>query len=129
MNYADKVNLAVKRINDSGEGIFLEPQHFFGDGVYVRVLSIPEGYAFIGKQHKTDHVFALISGKMAITDKDGNRNIYNAPYFFESKIGARRSLLALTDSIIMNAHACDTTKAIDEIEDFLTFDPSLKMVE
>ena len=128
MNHDQKLDAVAKEINDSGVGIDLEAQHFFGEGVYVRVLSVPANHAFIGKKHKTNHVFALIQGKLAITDEYGKRAIYNAPYFFESKAGARRSLLALTDSILMNAHATDTNKTVDEIEEALTV-PLSNLVE
>lgn len=66
-----------------------DPEHFFGDKVYVRKLTVGAGMAIAGAKHKRDHVFAVISGWMYVYDDAGVRKV-NAGDVFESKAGTQR---------------------------------------
>lgn len=121
-NYYDKANQIAEAINASSGALTraeLPEVNYLADGVYVRTLNIPAGIAMIGKIHKTKHVFALIQGVLNIADAKGSKQI-KAPQFFVSEPGTQRTLYAVTDCMIMNAHACDTDKSIEEIENDLT---------
>lgn len=113
---------AVKAHPDALTREDLPEQNYFGDGVLVRVLPVPKGVAVVGKLHKTRNVFGLLRGIMLVSDggKMYRYDATDAPVFVTSEIGAQRVLYAVSDCVLMNAHACDTDQPLEDIEDELT---------
>lgn len=70
-----------------------EAEHFFGQSAYVRKMTIPKGMVVAGARHKTNHVFAVISGSMLIYEGDTARKVA-AGDVFESKAGVQRVAFA-----------------------------------
>jgi len=127
MSHAENLQKFKEHIDTSDDAIELEAQHWRGDGVYVRTMTVPAGFGFIGKTHDTNHVFVVVSGKISITDEYGENTIYHAPYVMESLKGTQRTIAALEDSILLNAHGADESLDNEEIENILTHMPIIAL--
>jgi len=92
----------------------LETHHYFADGMYMRVVPRPKGTLIVGKMHKREHFYLIVSGKVQVTSDDGVKE-YAAPSFIVSKPGTKRAVLALEDSVCLTVHRTDKTD-LDEIE-------------
>jgi hypothetical protein len=44
----------------------LEPKNIFGEGVFLRELSVPKNVVVIGHTHKNPHLFILLKGKAKV---------------------------------------------------------------
>lgn len=92
-----------------------ETDHYFADGVYVRVLKIPAGNYAVGKAHRTEHITMLIKGTATITGEDGIARVVSAPFICVSKPG-KKFVYCETDAWFVNVHPTDTTD-LDIIEE------------
>lgn len=77
--------------------------HLFGDNLYVRQASYSKGSVIIGRIHKYDHVFFLVSGKLSIWTRDSRFTI-EGPCMFESKAGVQRVGYVHANAIVINMH-------------------------
>lgn len=104
--------------------VSLPTEHFFLDGVYVRVMHCATGTIVVGKQHKREHIFIVAAGAIAISDGSGPAKVCRAGEVFEAPPGVKRAALALEDSVCINVHRTDKTD-LDEIEaELLEYDPT-----
>ena len=78
-------------------------KHYFGDGVYVREMTAPEGALIVGHMHAKAHVFMLLQGSLTIASEDGVMDC-TAPCTFSSKAGTKRVIFAHEDSVLSTAH-------------------------
>ena len=76
-------------------------RHTFAEGIYVREMSIQKGGLVIGKVHKNDHIWFLLSGELEVATEDGIE-LHIGPCYVKSKEGTKRVLNALTDSVFVN---------------------------
>lgn len=79
------------------------PQHYFADGMYGRLLPIDAGMVVVGKMHRHEHLVILLSGKCVISTADGMRR-FTGPQVWVSKPGEKRALVTLTDCVFMTTH-------------------------
>lgn len=93
--------------------IDLRVNHHFSDGCYARELHIPKGVALAGALHKTNHHFILSKGAVMIMNGNDSQ-LLNAPYHGQTKIGDKRVILGLENSVLTTFHVTDLTD-IDEI--------------
>jgi quercetin dioxygenase-like cupin family protein len=84
-------------------------EHVFHGGMYCRQVKIPAGCTIVGKKHKQDHLFMIVSGEVCIVD-DGQTQTLVAPAVLKSKIGVKRAIHAVTDTVFLTVHA---TEAVD----------------
>ena len=89
-------------------------EHYFSDGVYCRVISIPANNFIVGKKHITNHLNVLLSGIM-LMHIDGETKEIMAPFIFEAYAGSVKALITMTDCKVMNIHPTDK-KNVDDIE-------------
>jgi hypothetical protein len=95
-------------------------KHSFAEGIYVREMFIQESGLVIGKVHKNDHIWFLLSGELEIVTETG-LEFYIGPCYIKSPAGTKRVLHAVTDSIFVNVFPNPTnTTNIEELEDTLT---------
>jgi hypothetical protein len=80
--------------------------HYLHDGHYYRVMRMPAGSTAVGKLHKKDHVFGLLSGKVILV-QDGKREQISAPFLDVIKGGGQKAVFALEDSVMFNIHVID----------------------
>lgn len=102
-------------------------QHFFGPGIYLRQFFLPAGCVVTGKIHKTQHLTIIAQGVCAFAaGKDAT--IFEAPYVFLNKIGDKRAVYAIEDTIIMTVHATKETDVQKLEEQLVTNDPDWEIV-
>lgn len=94
----------------------IEPvtEHFFANGMYLRKVWRPACALVVGKIHKHEHFFVLVTGDLLVWT--GEVEVHLAPGdIVVSKPGTKRITYAYQDSIAMTVHRTDKTD-IDEIE-------------
>lgn len=84
--------------------VSFETSHYFADGMYLRWLPRQKGTLIIGKVHKKEHFYIVLSGCVQI-----EKEIYRAPFVMVSKPGTKRAVLALEDSICATVHRTNET--------------------
>lgn len=92
-------------------------EHKFADGMYLRSLFRPADTLIIGKTHKREHFYIVLSGEVTIL-MDGHKERVKAPRIFVSKPGTKRAVYAHEDSLCITVHRTDNTD-LDKIEDEL----------
>lgn len=95
----------------------LETKHHFADGMYCRELFRPKDTTIVGKVHRREHFYIVLSGEVTIVG-DGYRERVKAPRIFVSKPGTKRAVYAHEDSICITIHRTDL-KDLDMIENEL----------
>lgn len=112
----------------------LETSHFFADGMYARMVPRLAGTLIVGKVHKKEHFYIVLSGCVDVTSGDSVKRL-RAPSVITSKPGTQRAVLAIEDSVCMTVHRTDNTD-LGEIErelvepcDYAMFGPSNKLIE
>lgn len=101
---------------DTSEG---DPQHFFADGMYGRVLPIAARRVVIGKMHRHEHLVMLMAGECVISTADGMRR-FTGPHVWVSQPGEQRVLTTLTDCVFMTTHLNPTnTRDMAEVEAYV----------
>jgi hypothetical protein len=80
--------------------------HYLYEGHYYRVMRMRAGSAAVGKLHKKDHVFGLLSGRVILA-QDGKREYISAPFLDVIKGGGKKAVFAIEDSVMFNIHLID----------------------
>jgi mannose-6-phosphate isomerase-like protein (cupin superfamily) len=94
--------------------------------MYCRVLPRPKGALIVGKVHKKEHFYIVMSGAVRITNGDGAvRDVY-APAVLVCKPGTKRAVFALMDSVCATVHRTRKT-TLENIEADLVEDDSRGM--
>lgn len=89
--------------------------HIFTPGLYTRVIDMAPGSLITSKIHRTEHVFAILSGKAAVWDGENGVQILRAPYLGITKPGTRRVLLIAEQCRWATFHPA-TEATVEEIE-------------
>lgn len=85
------------------EQIELPTRHWFADGMYCRELFRPAGTVIVGKIHKREHFYIVLSGEVTVVS-DGKRERIQAPRIIVSAPGTKRAVYAHVDSICITVH-------------------------
>ena len=94
-------------------------KHTFTDGVYIRQMSMKKDSFVVGKIHKHNHVWFLLTGKISVADEN-NAVEHIAPCYVEAPSGSKRMIYAQEDSIWVNVHANPTnTRDLKELEELI----------
>ena len=88
--------------------------HTFHAGMYCREVWRPAGVLVIGKVHKKEHFYLIVSGTVAITTDDGVQ-LVTGPHLLCSTPGTKRAVYAETDALCMTFHVVDA-KTIEDAE-------------
>lgn len=92
-------------------------EHLFHGGMYCRRVWRPAGCVIVGKVHKKEHFYMVVSGTVRITTDTGVR-VVTGPELLCSKPGTKRAVYAETDALCMTIHVADST-TVEEVEDEL----------
>ena len=92
-----------------------ETKHYFHGGMYCREVFRHAGVLVVGKVHKKEHFYLIVSGTVQITDGEGNAQEVTGPHLFQSKPGTKRAVYAVTDALCMTFHAIEAT-SVEEAE-------------
>ena len=110
MEYVDGENVV------KGDSDVFPLKHTFTDGIYIRQMSMKKDSAVIGKIHKHNHIWFLLTGHIAVVDERNNTE-HIAPCYVEAPAGSKRVIYALEDSVWVNIHANPTnTQNLEELE-------------
>lgn len=101
-----------------------ETRHFFHAGMYCREVFRHAGVVVIGKVHKKEHFYLIVSGTVQITDGEGRVQEVTGPHLFLSKPGTKRAVYALTDTLAMTFHVTDATTVEQAEEQLVEEDPT-----
>lgn len=81
-------------------------KHTFHGGMYCREVWRKAGVTIVGKVHKKEHFYLVVSGTVSITTDDGVKSI-TGPYLINSMPGTKRAVYAETDALCMTFHVVD----------------------
>ena len=90
-------------------------RHVFGDGLYIREITMPAGTVVSSKIHKTTHPYFVLEGEVSVLTEDGFIRI-KAPYWGMTKAGTKRILQIHKETIWITVHATKETD-LKKIED------------
>jgi hypothetical protein len=88
--------------------------HMFHAGMYCREVWRQAGVLIIGKVHKKEHFYLIVSGTVSITTDDGVQSI-TGPKLLCSKPGTKRAVYAETDALCMTFHVVEA-KTVEDAE-------------
>lgn len=95
-------------------------EHIFHGGMYCRQVWRPAGCLIVGKVHKQEHFYMVVSGTVKITTDDGVQTI-TGPFLLCSKPGTKRAVFAETDALCMTIHRVESN-TVEEVESELVED-------
>ena len=104
------------------EPIELDTKHRFHGGMYLREVFRPADCLIVGKVHKKEHFYIVLSGTVVITTDDGVLEV-TGPYIFESAPGTKRAVYAKTDAVCITIHRVDTNSVEDAEQELVEDDP------
>jgi hypothetical protein len=101
-----------------------EPEtiHTFYAGLYCREAKLKANQLAVGRVHKKEHLFYIVSGTVNITTPDGVV-VITGPAMFKSKPGTKRACHTLTDAHFLNIHIAESTNVEDVEKELLEDDP------
>lgn len=91
-----------------------ETKHYFHAGMYCREVFRHAGVLVVGKVHKKEHFYLIVSGTVSITTDDGVQRV-TGPHLFKSGVGTKRAVYSETDALCMTFHVIDAT-TVEEAE-------------
>ena len=97
--------------------------HYFHAGMYCREVWRDAGVLVIGKVHKKEHFYMIVSGTLQLTTDDGVEEI-TGPRLLMSKAGTKRAVMSLTDALCMTFHIVNSTNVEDAEKELIEDDPS-----
>ena len=89
-------------------------KHTFGDGLYIREITMAKGLYILSKIHKTTHPYFVTKGECSVITESGTVRI-KAPYSGITKAGTQRLLYMHKETVWTTVHATEETD-LDKIE-------------
>lgn len=100
----------------------LPTTHLFHGGMYCRQMACPAGTVVVGKVHKKEHFFMVVTGTVVVSSM-GEPITMTAPYMLRCGEKAQRAIYAETDAVIMTFHRTDATDVEKAEADLAEDDP------
>jgi quercetin dioxygenase-like cupin family protein len=97
-------------------------EHVFHGGMYCRQVWRPAGCLIVGKVHKKEHFYMVVSGTVKVTTDDGLQTI-TGPMLLCSKPGTKRAVFAETDALCMTFHRVESNTVEDAESELVEDDP------
>lgn len=95
--------------------------------MYCRELFRPADTLIVGKCHRREHLYVVLSGTVTIAG-EGYKETVTGPKVFVSKPGTKRAVYAHTDATTMTVHRTAETD-LDKIEAELIEEDSTAMYD
>lgn len=92
-------------------------RHIFAPGVYLREITMPAGWAFLGERHLTRHANIVSQGRVSFR-AGGAVQTVEAPYTFVSEPGVQKMLYIHEKTVWTTVHPTTETD-IDRLEALL----------
>lgn len=100
-----------------------ETVHRFHGGMYQREVWRPAGVLVVGKVHKKEHFYIVVSGTVRITTDAGVQTI-TGPATLQSIPGTKRAVYAETDALCMTFHRLDAMTLEEAEAELVEDEPS-----
>lgn len=91
-----------------------ETKHRFHAGMYCREVWRDAGVLVVGKVHKKEHYYLIVSGTVHITTDEGVQRL-TGPAMLECTPGTKRAVYSETAALCMTFHRTDAT-TVEEAE-------------
>lgn len=92
----------------TGDSPLLPLKHTFGDGLYLRDLTIPKNTLVVGKVHRYRTLNILLKGEITVLTEDGVKRL-TAPQYFLSPAGSKKVGYTHKETVWLNVHATEET--------------------
>lgn len=102
--------------------------HRFTPGMYSREIFMPAGTLVVSRQHKTEHQYAVLTGRAMVNVPGEGVKILEAGHVGVTKPGTRRALYILDDCKWVTFHPTQETD-LEKLQEELTFTPDVGYVE
>jgi len=100
-----------------------ETTHTFHAGMYCREVFRHADVLVVGKVHKKEHFYLIVSGTVLITDGDNDAVKVTGPKLICSKPGTKRAVYAVTDTLCMTFHVVNAATVEDAESELVEDDP------
>ena len=97
-------------------------EHVFHGGMYCRQVWRPAGCLIVGKVHKKEHFYMIVSGTVKVTTDNGLQTI-TGPMLLCSTPGTKRAVFAETDALCMTFHRVESSTVEDAESELVEDDP------
>lgn len=130
----DKQALMLDKVQNLKKHILALPQyepitdHYFHGGMYCRKVFRHAGVCLVGKVHKKEHFYIVVSGKIIVSTDDGTKELKTGDVIC-CKPGTQRAVLALTDAVCVTVHRTDKTTVEDVEKECVVYDPDSAYIE
>ena len=101
--------------------------NIFHGGMLYRKVDCPEGVVFVGKKHKTDHFFIVLSGVLELAC-DNSVQYLQGPCMVPVRAGTKKAARALTDCVFATMHVCAAT-SVEAAEDELIEPETMRLFD
>jgi mannose-6-phosphate isomerase-like protein (cupin superfamily) len=101
--------------------VSLPTNHYWADGMYCRELFRPKDTTIVGKVHKREHFYIIVSGEVTVVSGDRRERI-KAPRVLVSSPGTKRAVYAHEDSVCLTVHRTPFTDMNDIERDLVEED-------
>ena len=98
-------------------------EHLFHGGMYCRQVWRPAGCTIVGKVHKKEHFYVVVSGTICVTTDDGVQTV-TGPKVLCSTPGTKRAVYAVTDALCMTFHVSESACVEDAEQELVEADPT-----
>ena len=96
-------------------------EHEFGEGTYIRKITMPAGSLYLSQIHKITHPFFVMKGEATVISDEGVVKI-TAPYHGMTKPGTQRILYIHEECVWITVHPTDKTTVEEVVEDVIAKD-------
>lgn len=105
--------------------------HIFGDGFYLRDMTIPADQLIVTEMHSTENPLFLMEGECAIFTESGVEEV-KAPWYTITKPGTQRVILTNKHCNFITVHPVDVS-TVEEAEEACIYkqedDPRYKLIK
>ena len=96
-------------------------EHEFGEGTYIRKITMPAGSLYLSQIHKITHPFFVMKGEATVISDEGVVKI-TAPYHGMTNPGTQRILYIHEECVWIPVHPTDKTTVEEVVEDVIAKD-------
>ena len=97
--------------------------HTFHGGMYCRQVWRDADVTIVGRVHKKEHFYYVVSGTVVVTTDDGLQTI-TGPHLLCSKPGTKRAVYSVTEALCVTFHRVDATTVEDAEAELVEHDPA-----
>ncbi len=104
-------------------------EHEFGEGTYIRKITMPAGHLYLSQIHKITHPFFVMEGEATVISDEGVFEI-EAPYHGMTKPGTQRILYIKETMVWITVHPTDKKDVEQVVDEVIAKDynhPKLKL--